>query len=86
VVLLIGDLLPPGRLRAAVAAVLHQGEVLHESVGGGAVPVLLPRWGVDRVAGAGLDDRAVPAADQGDAGDDVQGLAQGVGVPAGSNW
>jgi hypothetical protein len=38
----------------------------------------------DGVAGAHADDRAVAVDDQSDALDDVQGLADGVGVPVGA--
>src|SRR6202044_3680035 len=55
---------PAGRGRVAVVA-FHQGQVVHEAVRGGAVPVLFARRGVDGVAGSRLDDGAVAAAEQG---------------------
>ena len=56
----------------------------HEAVGRGTVPVLLIRGSVDDVAGVSFDDVAATGLDQGDALDDVEGLAQGVGVPGGA--
>src|ERR1039458_9392543 len=77
VVLGVGHMLRTCVLRgAARARVLPQGQVDHEVAGGGAVPVLLAGRRVDDVAGAGLDDLAAAGLDQGDALDDVEGLAQ----------
>lgn len=80
VALLVGDRLQPFGFRGAVAAALPQGQVLHEPVRGGAVPVLLAGRAGDRLAGVGFDDGDVAGGDQRDAGHDVQGLAQDVGV------
>src|SRR5437667_4077508 len=85
VVLVVGHVLKPGVLRAAVRArVLPQGEVDHEVVRGGAVPVLLAGGRIDDIAWVRLDDLAAAGLDQGDALDDVKGLAQAVGVPGGA--
>jgi hypothetical protein len=46
------------------------------------VPVPLAGWGVDGVARADLDDRAATRLDEAVSLDDVQGLADGVAVPA----
>jgi hypothetical protein len=58
--------------------------VLHEAILGGAVPVLLAGRTGDGLAGVGDVDGAVAGADQDDAGDDVEGLADGVVVPGGA--
>ena len=51
---------------------------------GGAVPVVLTGRADDGVAGADAHHRAVAGADEADALGDVQGLADGVGVPVGA--
>ena len=79
--LAFGDRLGPSGLRCVAAVAVHQGQMGHETVGSGAVPVLFTRRGVERVAGVGLEEGAVAAADQGDAVEDVQGLPQAVRVP-----
>jgi hypothetical protein len=80
----VGDPFAPARLGRVGAITLHEDEVGHEAVRGGAMPVLLVWSGVDGVAGVRFDDRAVAAAEQGGACEDVQGLAQAVGVPVGT--
>ena len=82
-VLLVGDVVAPGGLRpfGAFADSVPHGQVSHEVVGGGAVPVPLVGRRVDRLACADLDDVAAAGLDKADAVDDVQRLADGVGVP-----
>ena len=53
-------------------SVFPEGEVLHDLVGGGAVPVFFAGRAGHCLAGVGLDDGAVPGADEGDAGEDVR--------------
>jgi hypothetical protein len=53
-------------------------------VGGGAVPVPLPRGRVDGLAGAELDDLAAAGLGQPGPVGDVEGLPEGVGVPGGA--
>src|SRR5664280_373884 len=60
---------------------LPDGEVRHEPIGRGAVPVPLAGRRVDRVAGPDLDDLAAPGLNPADPLRDVDGLADGVGVP-----
>ena len=79
-VLLVGDVLAPGRDVALVVDFEHR-EVGHEAVGGGAVPVLLARLEEHAVAGADDLDRPAAALRAADALGDVDGLAVGVGVP-----
>src|SRR3954447_14595843 len=83
-VVLVGERLEPGGGVCAVGEVLQHGEVAHEGVGGGAVPVLLVGRADDGVAGADPDDGTVAGADQADALGDVQRLADGVAVPVGA--
>ncbi len=78
-VLLVGDVCAP---RGVV--VLPDGGVHHEVVRRRAVPVLLPGWRVDHVAGADDHDLAAAGLDQADSVGDVQGLSQGVRVPGGA--
>ena len=59
------------------------GEVDHESVGCGAVPVFLVGFEQDAVAGADDLDRAAAALAQADALGDKDGLSERVGVPRG---
>ena len=82
-VFLVGDLFAPvgGRL---IAGVLGEGEVDHESVWGGAVPVLLVGLKEDAIAGADLFDRPAAALTAADAFGDEDRLAERVGVPGGS--
>ena len=53
-------------------------------VGGGAVPVFLVGRAGHAFAGVGFDDGSVAGADEGNVGDDLQGLAKYVGVPVGA--
>src|SRR2546421_301208 len=68
---------------AAVGKAFEHGEVAHEGVAGGAMPVVLVGWADDRVAGTDAQDRAVSGTDESDAFGDVQGLADGVAGPVG---
>jgi hypothetical protein len=83
-VLLVGHRLEPGGGVPAVGAVLEHGEVVHEGVRRGTVPVLLVRRAENGVAGAHACDRAVARPHQADTLRDVQGLAHRVGVPVGA--
>src|SRR4051794_2288059 len=56
-VLLVGHVLTPGDRVAGLVVLLH-GDVGHEAVGAGAVPVVLPRLEEDAVAGPNLLDGA----------------------------
>src|SRR2546426_12273962 len=77
VVLGVGDVLAP------VGVALGHGEVGHEVIGGGAVPV--PLGGrVDDVAGADGDDGLATGLDESFALGDVEGLSEAVGVPGGA--
>src|SRR5215469_514011 len=80
VVLLTGDVLEPGG-PVVLSGALVQGDVDHEAVRGGPVPVLLAWRGVDDLPRAGGDDVAVAGADQCGALGYIKGLADGVGVP-----
>ena len=82
-VLLVGDVLAPGDRAAAVVVLLH-GDVDHEAVRGGAVPVVLAGLEEDAVAGADLLDRAALALAAADALGDEDRLAVRVGVPGGA--
>src|SRR6478752_1437334 len=81
-VLLVGDVLAPGHHHAVLVGLLD-GDVGHEPIGGGAVPVLLVRLDEHDVARADLLHGAAAAADIADAVGDVQRLAPRVGVPRG---
>src|SRR4051794_41099714 len=81
-VLLVGDVVEPGD-DLAVGVGLLDGDVRHEPVGGGAVPVLLARLDVDDVTGADLLHVAASAGDVADAVGDVERLSAGMGVPGG---
>src|SRR5439155_10188246 len=63
---------------------LRHGEVGHEVVGCGAVPVPLVSGCVDHVAGTDVDDVAAPGLHTAYALGDVERLAEGVGVPRGA--
>src|SRR3954452_1955139 len=82
-VLVVADVLAP-RDRAARVIVLLHGDVRHEPVPGGAVPVILARLEEDAVAGADLFDRAALALAAADALGDEDRLAVRVGVPGGA--
>src|SRR3954449_400980 len=79
-VLLVADVLAPGDGAARLVVLLH-GDVGHEAVGGGAVPVVLAGLEEDAVAGPDdLDRAALALAEAGTLGD-VDGLAVRMGVP-----
>ena len=82
-VLLVGDRFEPRGGVAPVRQGLEHGEVAHEGVGGGAVPVVLAGRADDGLAGADAEHRTVAGTDEADSLGDVQGLADGVGVPVG---
>src|SRR5205085_3078706 len=82
-VLLVSDVLAPGDRAAGLVVLLH-GDVDHEAVRGGAVPVVLAGLEEDAVAGADdLDRAAFALAESGTLGDEDR-LAVRVGVPGGS--
>src|SRR4051812_26314167 len=83
-VLLLGDVVEPGDDFTVLIGFLH-GDVGHEPVWGGSVPVLLAGLDVHHVAGADLTDLAAAPCDESDAVCDVQGLALGVVVPGGAS-
>ena len=80
-VLLVGDVVEPGHDLAVLVGFLD-GDVGHEPVGGGSVPVLLAGLDVDDVAGADLLDAPGARVATADAVGDVEGLALGVGCQA----
>src|SRR3954452_829392 len=82
-VLLVADVLAP-RDRAARVVVLLHGEVDHEAVRGGAVPVVLAGLEEDAVAGADLFNRAAFTLAAADALGDEDRLTVRVGVPRGA--
>jgi hypothetical protein len=79
-VLLVGDMLSPGRAVALVVNLEHR-EMGHEVGGGGAMPVLLTRLEEDAVARADDLDGAAAPLHAAHTLCDVDGLAVGVGVP-----
>src|SRR3954454_19067678 len=81
-VLVVGDVVEPGHDLTVLVGLLD-GDVRHEPVGRGAVPVLLAGLDVDDVAGMDLLHVTTAAGDVADAVGDVQGLPAGVGVPGG---
>src|SRR5579875_4152961 len=76
----------PVRLGTVVAGGrgLGYGQMTHEVSGRGAVPVQLVGRGVDDVAGAQIGAVAAAGLDETAALGDVEGLADGVGVPSGA--
>ncbi len=68
----------------SLAEAFPHGDVGHEVVGGGAVPVPLAGRGVDGVARADLGDLAAAGLDQAAAFGDMQRLPYGVRVPRGA--
>ncbi len=64
--MLVGDVLAPGDGAAGLVGFLD-GDVAHEAVGGGAVPVVLSGLEEDPVAGSDDLDRAVLVLAQADA-------------------
>ena len=77
-------MLEPGHDLALVVGFLH-GDVGHEAVGCGSMPMLLAGFDVDDVAGPDLDDFSAAVGDEPDAVGDVQRLALGVGMPGGAS-
>ena len=69
---------------AAVLVELLDGDVGHEPVRGGAVPVVLPGFEEHAVAGPDLLDGTALALSAPDAFGDVDGLSVWVGVPMGT--
>jgi hypothetical protein len=63
VVFLVSDLLKPGGGGGWVVSVLQHGEVLHEVIRGGAVPVLFAGWGVDGLPGVDFEETACDVVD-----------------------
>src|SRR5215218_5571783 len=82
-VLVVADVTPPSDRTAGLVVLLH-GDVDHEAVRRGAVPVVLARLEEDAVAGADDLDRAALALAQADALRHPERLAEGVGVPGGA--
>src|SRR5438445_313614 len=82
-ILLVGDGFEPGGA-VTVAGAFEHGQVTHEVAVGGAVPVFLAGRRVDGIAGTHPDDGAVAGDDKTGPVGDVQGLADGVGVPVGA--
>src|SRR6266567_8761629 len=84
-VLGVGDVRPPLRLWfLGWRDAFGQGEVGHEVVGCGAVPVPLLRGCVDDVAGTDADDAAAAGLHKSCSFGDIEGLAERVGVPCGA--
>src|SRR5829696_10505518 len=82
-VLLVGDVLAPGDRAAGLVVLLH-GDVDHEAVRRGAVPVVLARLEEHAVAGADLLDRPAVALAEPEAFGDEDRLAVWMGVPGGA--
>src|SRR3954454_3382687 len=82
-VLLVGDVLAPVDGAAGLVVLLH-GDVEHEAVRGGAVPVVLTGLEEDAVAGADDLDGAAFALAEADALGDEDRLTVRVGVPGGA--
>src|SRR4051812_14348144 len=82
-VLLVRDVLPPGHRVAAVVVLVH-GDVSHEAVRGGAVPVVLAGFEEHAVARPDLLDRAAFALAEPQAFGDEDRLPVRVGVPGGA--
>src|SRR3954462_8291507 len=82
-VFVVGDVSEPGDDLSVVVGFLD-GDVGHEPVGCGAVPVLLAGFDVAHVAGAHLLGGAAAVGGIGDAVGDIQRLTAGVSVPGGA--
>src|SRR4051794_33210340 len=82
-VLLVADVLAPGDRAARLVDLLH-GDVEHEAVRRGAVPVVFAGLEEDAVAGADDLDRPALALAPADALGDEDRLPVGVGVPGGT--
>src|SRR5262245_40494783 len=81
-IVLVADLLHPFHVLAVQGFVKRNMD--HARAGPGAVPMLLVRWDPHRVAGADFLHLAAPGLDAAAAHDDVQGLAERMGVPGGA--
>src|SRR5215216_4871682 len=77
-VLVVGDVLTPVGLGSLVAGGFGDGQMGHEVVGCGAMPVPLVRRRGDQVTGADLLDGAAAGLHQPPAVGDIQGLPDGV--------
>jgi Glucose dehydrogenase C-terminus/FAD binding domain len=84
VVLVVGDVVAPVGLGSLVARGFGDGQMGHEVVRGGAVPVPLVGGRGDDVTGSDLLDGAAAGLHQPPALGDIQGLPDGVGVPGGA--
>src|SRR3954468_22669413 len=82
-VLLVGDVAAPGHGAAGLVVLLH-GDVGHEPVGCGAVPVVLAGLEEDAVPGTDRLDRAAVTLAEPNALGDEDGLAVRVRVPGGA--
>jgi hypothetical protein len=82
-VLLVAHVIAPGDRAAGLVVLLH-GDVEHEAVGRGAMPVVLARLEEDAIAGADDLDRSALALAQADALGDEDRLAMGMEVPGGA--
>src|SRR5689334_7586968 len=81
-IFLVGHVLTPGDGAARVIDLLH-GDVGHEAVGCGAVPVVLAGFEVNRVAGPDDLDRATAPLTEAHTLGHVDVLAEGMRVPGG---
>src|SRR5215475_15770273 len=81
-ILLVADLLHP--LHVLAVECLVESDMHHAGVGRGAVPVLLARRDPHGVAGADFLYRSAPGLHPATAHEDVQRLAERVGVPGGA--
>src|SRR4029453_10423826 len=79
----VGDVVAPLGLRPllSLAEAFGDGKVGHEVVGGGTVPVPLPRRGVDGVARSDLGDVGAAGLDKAVPLSHVQSLTVGVPMP-----
>src|SRR5204862_6201529 len=82
-ILLIGDVVAPGRVVALLIDVEH-GEMGHETRRSRAVPVILAGLEEHAVAGTDHLDRSPATLGEADALDHVDRLAVGVGMPCGA--
>jgi len=86
-IFLVGDVLAPVWFRLLVAGNgLGNGQMRHEVVGCGAMPMPLIGRRVDNVACADLDDLTTPGLDEALSLGDIEGLADRVGVPSRPRW
>ena len=80
---MVGGVFGAGDVLAPFGVAFADGEVGHEMVGGGAVPVPFAAGGVDGVASSDGGDGFSPGLDAAFAFGDVHGLGDGVAVPGG---